>query len=170
MSLHKKTQKSEVDQLLKLLQSEKPSVRARAVLKLCEMGPGAVEPLLESLPQGELPGAGSSQETIIISVLAKMGRKITPLLMRSLDSANGPVRELSAIVLGEIKDRASLEALHRASRDASVGSIEHILLHAAISKIEAPHDSSSDLTIDETESLPTEPEKEEKSAYSPMYL
>jgi len=73
-------------------------------------------PLLESLPQGEVPGAGSPQETLIISVLAKMGRRITPLLMHALDSDDISVRELAAVVLGEIGDPAALGMLHKCSR------------------------------------------------------
>ena len=169
MSLHKKAQKEQVCKLITLLQSAKPSARARAALKLCEMGPGMVEPLLESLPQGEVPGAGSSQETIIVSVLAKMGRKITPHLIHSLDSDNGSVRELAAIVLGEIQDPASLGALHHAAREATEGSLEQMLMQAAIQKIEGPSEPPSYLTMKEAK-LAEECTKQDKPPHNPMYL
>jgi len=56
MSPHKKPPTPEVHKLVTLLQSEKPALGAKAASKLWEMGPGAVKPLLESLPQGEVPG------------------------------------------------------------------------------------------------------------------
>ena len=169
MSIHKKTPKNEVDQLIKLLHAEKPIARARAALKLCEMGPGAVIPLLESLPQGEVPGAGSPQETIIVSVLSKMGRRITPMLVMALDSDDPSVRELAAVVLGEIGDPSALGMLHKCSREVTEGSLEQMLIKSAIQKIEGPSEPPSYLTMQEAE-LETECAKEEKPERNAMYL
>lgn len=169
MSLHKKSPKPEVHKLVTLLQSEKPNLRAKAASKLWEMGPGAVIPLLESLPQGEVPGAGSPQETLIVSVLSKMGRGITPLLIRALDSDDSSVRELAAVVLGEIADTKTLEALHQAARCATEGSLEQMLMQAAILKIEGPSEPPSYLTMKEAE-LTEECAKQEKPKRNSMYL
>jgi len=160
----------EVHKLITLLQSEKPKIRAGAALELAQMGPGVVEPLLESLPQGEVPGAGSAQETIIVSVLAKMGRKITPHLMHSLDSDNCAVRELAAIVLGEIADPSTLDALQRAARDATEGSLEHMLMQRAILKIEGPSEPPSYLTMREAELAETPKSAKAEPEYNSMYL
>jgi HEAT repeat protein len=169
MSPHKKPPKSEVHKLVTLLQSEEPKLRAKAASKLWEMGPGAVIPLLESLPQGEVPGAGSPQETLIVSVLSKMGRGITPFLVRALDSNNISVREIAAIVLGEIADPEAIEVLHQAARCAAEGSLEQMLMQAAILKIEGPSEPPSYLTMKEAE-LAAECTKEEKHERNAMYL
>ena len=169
MSICKKSPK-EVHKLITLLQSEKPKIRARAALKLAEIGPGVVEPLLESLPQGEVPGAGSPQETIIVSVLAKMGMKITPHLIHSLNSDNCSVRELAAIVLGEIADQSALEALHRAAREVTEGSLEHMLMQSAILKIEGPSEPPSYLTMREAELGETQKSAKTQPEYNSMYL
>jgi len=126
-------------------------------------------PLLESLPQGEVPGAGSPQETLIISVLAKMGRRITPLLMHALDSDDISVRELAAVVLGEIGDPAALGMLHKCSREVTEGSLEQMLLKSAIQKIEGPSEPPSYLTMEEAE-LAAEYAKKEKPERNAMYL
>ncbi|MFP3949997.1 MAG: HEAT repeat domain-containing protein [Candidatus Micrarchaeia archaeon] len=169
MSPHKKPPKPEVHKLVTLLQSEKPALRAKAASKLWEMGPGAVKPLLESLPQGEVPGAGSPQETLIVSVLSKMGRKIVPHLIQALDSDDSSVRELAAIVLGEIADSDTLGVLYQAARSAAEGSLEQALMKAAILKIEGPSEPPSYLTMKEAE-LAAACAKEEKPEHNPMYL
>ena len=167
MPPHKKPPK--VHKLVTLLQSEKPALRAKAASRLWEMGPGAVKPLLESLPQGEVPGAGSPQETLIVSVLSKMGSKIMPSLIQALDSDNSSVRELAAIVLGEIADSNALGALHQAARAAAEGSLEQMHMKSAILKIEGPSEPPSYLTMKEAE-LAAECAKEEKPEHNPMYL
>jgi hypothetical protein len=169
MQAPKKTPKILVTKLVTLLQSEEPGLRANAASKLWEMGPGAVMPLLESLPQGEVPGAGSPQETLIVSVLAKMGRRITPLLIHALDSDDTSVRELAAVVLGEIGDTEALGILHQAARSASEGSLEQMLMKTAIQKIEGPSEPPSYLTMEEAE-LESKCAKEEKPERNAMYL
>lgn len=168
MQAPKKTQ-VQVHKLVTLLQSEEPGLRAKAASKLWEMGPGAVMPLLESLPQGEVPGAGSPQETLIVSVLSKMGRRITPLLIHALDSDDTSVRELAAVVLGEIGDPEALGILHQAARSAAEGSLEQMLMMAAIQKMEGPSEPPSYLTMQEAE-LESDCTKKEKPERNPMYL
>jgi len=167
MEFSKKT--PEISKLIKLLSSEKAGTMARAALKLYEMGSGAVIPLLESLPSGEVPGAGSPQETIIVSILSKMGRNAVPQLVRAINSDNAQARELAALTLGEIGDSSALEALYKAARDATEGSIECVLITEAISKIEGPSEPPSYLTMKEAE-LEGECTKKEKPSHNPMYF
>lgn len=167
MELSKKNQ--EVSKLIKLLNSEKAGTIARAALRLCEMGSGAVAPLLESLPAGELPGAGSPQETIIVSILSRMGAKALPQLVAAMDSDNAQARELAAIVLGEIGDEGALGPLHKALRETAQGSVEYMLIEGAIRKIEGPSEPPSYLHMREAE-LAHSCAHEEKPAHNPMYL
>lgn len=167
MEFSKKT--PEVRKLIMLLNSEKAGAVARAALQLYGIGPGAVIPLLESLPAGEVPGAGSPQETIIVSILSKMGPRAVPRLIRAMDSDSSQVRELAALTLGEIGCESALEALHRAARGASEGSIECMLIREAISKIEGPDEPPSYLTMKEAE-LGAEDGKKEKPPYNSMYF
>ena len=164
-----KSSTMDVRKLFTLLQSGEPSLRAKAASKLWEMGPGAVMPLLDSLPQGEVPGAGSRHETLIVSVLSKMGRGITPLLMRALESDETSIRELAAIVLGEIGDSDALDVLHQAARAASEGSLEQVLIHAAIQKIEGPSEPPSYLMMKEAE-LAEGCAKQERPVRNAMYF
>ncbi|MBD3389629.1 hypothetical protein GF415_01600, partial [Candidatus Micrarchaeota archaeon] len=127
------------------------------------------KPLLESLPQGEVPGAGSPQETLIVSVLSKMGSKIIPSLIQALDSDDSSVRELAAIVLGEIADSNALGVLHQAARSAAEGSLEQMHMKSAIRKIEGPSEPPSYLTMKEA-ALAEECAKEEKPERNPMYF
>jgi HEAT repeat protein len=163
------TKPQEVSKLIKLLNSEKAGTIARAALKLCGMGPGAVMPLLESLPAGELPGAGSSEETMIVSILSKMGAKAVPQLVAAMNSDNAQARELAAIVLGEIGDANALGPLHRALRETAQGSMEHMLIKSAICKIEGPSEPPSYLQMREAELAETCAEAE-KPVHNPMYF
>jgi HEAT repeat protein len=167
MEFSKKT--PEVRKLIMLLSSEKAGTIARAALQLYGIGPGAVIPLLESLPSGEVPGAGSPKETIIISILTKMGAKALPQLIRAMDSDNSQTRELAAIVLGEIGEPEALEALYRAKRGTTEGSIECMLLSEAISKIEGPSEPPSYLEMEEAQLAESCAQKEEPS-HNPMYF
>jgi HEAT repeat protein len=167
MELPKKNQ--EVSKLIKLLNSEKAGTMAQAALQLCEMGPGAVMPLLESLPTGELPGAGSSKETIIVSILAKMGAKALPQLIAAMDSDNTQARELAAIVLGEIGDSRVLTHLQRAKSISAEGSVEYMLIQKAIQKIEGPSEPPSYLMMQEAELAEASAQKEAPE-HNPMYF
>jgi HEAT repeat protein len=166
MEFSKKT--PEVSKLIKLLNSEKAGTKERAALQLYCFGSGAVIPLLESLPCGEVPGAGSPNETIIVSILSKMGAKALPQLIRAMDSDNSQARELAAIVLGEIGEPEALEALYRAKRGASEGSIECMLISEAIAKIEGPSEPPSYLEMEEAQLAEMSAQREEP-AHNPMY-
>jgi HEAT repeat protein len=98
-----------------------------------------------------------------------MGRKIVPHLIQALDSDDSSVRELAAIVLGEIADNDTLGALHQAARSAAQGSLEQALMKAAILKIEGPSEPLSYLTMKEAE-LAAECAKQERPERNPMYL
>lgn len=126
-------------------------------------------PLLESLPQGDVPGAGSPQETIIVSILSKMGARAVPPLISALSSDSAQARELAALVLGEIADQDSLGALHKAAREAAAGSLEHTLIMRAIRAIEGPDEPPSYLSMEEA-ALEEESAKDVPREREPMYF
>jgi hypothetical protein len=51
--------------------------------------------------------------------LIRLGKTATPVLLAALTHANARTRRLAAEGLGEIADRASADALHRATQDSS---------------------------------------------------
>lgn len=57
--------------------------------------------------------------SVALAELIRLGKKATPMLIRALEHENPRTRRLAAEGLGELADRASADALMRATHDSS---------------------------------------------------